>query len=804
VRGFFRNGGRRCFVVRVAGEGAQATGFQLPGLVVRGRDRFRHARLAARSAGSWADGLRVAASIAASALVIRPVSVASGRFDLIAPASASVAAGDLIQLALGDGWTLQFVVAQAGAPQRSAQTQAADGERVTLLELTAGDRLWIRALAALPVNPGNAHWIGPTGARRSAPASVAGDGRLSVRTGAEPGPEPGSLVRLRDGVWMNVTGSERAGDAVVLAGDALQLRSAKPAGVDVPRARVAAQRLELELWAGSGTGTPEHRLAGLGLAPGHPRFAGELPTDEILYRDAPERWAEVLDPRFPLAGTGAPQAAFFPIAASLLPEAWLPALPSGRSARSRDGLTDFDARVFLDRRLEAPRTAALLAQATHLLYGTSDPHPEPLRGLHALLALDEVTLIAVPDAAQAGWAPETLEPPRASAALRPLDVPERPLFEDCTPSALQPPALAVEGGPDLRLVWDEPPAGAEVTIEEAADAAFLTSTVIHRGRGQALALGERPAGAHWYRARFSAGELVGPDAIVGPVGAAGAPRALLRRPEDFTDGVLLSVHRALVRLCAARGDMLALLSLPEHYREDAALGHAAALVVDRTGTRTSVPPLGAGEAPALSYAALYHPWLVTTSEDRPGELHRVPPDGALAGVMARRALERGAWVAPANVELPDAVALSRASEPGRRLELLLAQVNVVERSPRGFMALSADTLSTDPELRPLNVRRLLQLLRRLALREGQAYAFEPNGEALRQSVRAGFETVLGTLFKLGAFAGVHPEDGFRVTAAAGADGQLVVELRVAPSRPLVFLTIRLVRSGDGRLVVKTR
>ena len=41
------------------------------------------------------------------------------------------------------------------------------------------------------------------------------------------------------------------------------------------------------------------------------------------------------------------------------------------------------------------------------------------------------------------------------------------------------------------------------------------------------------------------------------------------------------------------------------------------------------------------------------------------------------------------------------------------------------MVLSADTLSDDPDLRPINVRRLLILLRRLALRLGATYVFEP-------------------------------------------------------------------------------
>jgi phage tail sheath protein FI len=35
-------------------------------------------------------------------------------------------------------------------------------------------------------------------------------------------------------------------------------------------------------------------------------------------------------------------------------------------------------------------------------------------------------------------------------------------------------------------------------------------------------------------------------------------------------------------------------------------------------------------------------------------------------------------------------------------------------------------------------------------------------------------------------------------------GRLIVELKVAPSRPLAFLTVRLVRTGDGSLQVEAR
>jgi phage tail sheath protein FI len=208
---------------------------------------------------------------------------------------------------------------------------------------------------------------------------------------------------------------------------------------------------------------------------------------------------------------------------------------------------------------------------------------------------------------------------------------------------------------------------------------------------------------------------------------------------------------------------------------------------------------------------VYHPWIVFRDDGRNDELTRLPPDGVTSGMLAERALTRGAWIAPANERLRGVVALTPPLSRGRYLALQDAQVNVVRHEPRGFMSLSADTLSEDADLVPINVRRLLILLRRLALREGATYVFEPNGDGFRRHVQRSFEALLGQLFARGAFAGASPATAFQVvtgetvnTARSIDQGRVIVELRVAPSLPLTFLTVRLVQSGDRRLLAEER
>jgi phage tail sheath protein FI len=220
-------------------------------------------------------------------------------------------------------------------------------------------------------------------------------------------------------------------------------------------------------------------------------------------------------------------------------------------------------------------------------------------------------------------------------------------------------------------------------------------------------------------------------------------------------------------------------------------------------------PIGAGESRSFSFGALYHPWAFVREQPGASALVRVAPEGMVAGLIASRALRRGAWIAPANESLPDVLALAPAISSDDLLTLLDARINAIVQEPRGFVPISASTLSADEDLEPISVRRLLSLLRRLALREGATYVFEPNDEAFRRGVQRGFEAWMTRMFERGAFAGRTTATAFQVTTDTSVNtrqsvdaGRFIVELRVAPSRPMTFLTVRLVQSGDRATVTE--
>ena len=64
VRAFFRNGGRRCWVIRVAGP-AETGLFPLPGLAQLDGPALQPSFASARSPGSWFDAFRAATALAA-------------------------------------------------------------------------------------------------------------------------------------------------------------------------------------------------------------------------------------------------------------------------------------------------------------------------------------------------------------------------------------------------------------------------------------------------------------------------------------------------------------------------------------------------------------------------------------------------------------------------------------------------------------------------------------------------------------------------------------------------------------------
>ncbi len=943
VRAFFRNGGRRCWVVRVAGS-ASASLFPVTGLARLQTNRnLQPAYARARSKGSWSDSLQ-AGAVLTPRLVVLSRFTSLTDFELEVSSPGEVSAGDLLRFTFEEGYAPLVFVKEVEALPRGTSTLGSrtGGARRLRVRVTGDAVQWFRLPGKRPfVKSGVARVLTVQGRRIAARVYAPPDAewsnegpiKLNLNLPSTEAPAVGSFVRATFGkerLWLradDVRVLDREGQqhqqSMQVSGEAVWLYKSKP-GV-LLQSPVRCEKLLFELLVRQGDTAPM-RLSGLSFAASHPRFWSSLPADEQLYGDAAikeenphgEVWRAAATPRFPLAGRSedAPDAVYFPIVMPTFTAPYLGPLQPRTSALKRDGLATFGSSLFFDRELRDIGVENLLTQADFLRY--QSPRPRPLRGIHAALAVEEATIIAVPDAVHRGWSFEGAEQPEPepsdplphpewwayrrcdpSAVIDPSEQPEEGHFLDCRLVRLDPPALLLEGKDatgTLRLSWSSQIDDRRFVVEESASRDWRGATRIYTGSGKQLVLaGRNPKRRSYFRVRGEAGgmssewlELEGEldddgalvltwpalleakyvleeatrtdwedavsiyegtenrlslysrhdghyfyrvRAVVGAVtsdwseGVAahigGATGWQLKPAEEFRTSTLLEVHCALLRMCAARGDLFAMLSLPEHYREGDAVRHVAGLKPPAraaTGASASsnlapglIAPLGYGETRALSYGALYHPWLVSRESNLSAELRRMPPCGAATGIMALRSFKRGAWVAPANEPLRGVVALTPQVLPAARLGLQEGRVNLIRREPQGFLALAADTLSDDEDLRPLGVRRLLILLRRMALRLGAAFVFEPHNDAFRRLVKRGFEGMLGEMFQRGAFAGATPSDSFRVNTGSELNtpqltdqGRFIVELKVAPSLPLTFLTLRLVQSGDRGLSTEER
>jgi hypothetical protein len=904
VRAFFRNNGRRCWVIRVARQQpstdqdlncARYNYFPIPALArvefdEAGNGTVRPAIARGRSEGSWSDRLQVSSALLSRPVDVESVSIAADQHVIRARCDPSykLAAGDLLRLNFEGGRFAFVAIDEVTSSAASPLTSPLSSARI--LEAHGRRAAWFKSLQNIDVpvspmavtvgvftaessaQPSSAPltdgWFGnPQNGVLSRPSNQIFDGAVNLELSdcaPADSPLPGSVVRINRSNqtwWMNVSAATSKFDGTVVV-SGRPFRAINPPD-PLPHLD-GADLLTFEIWVRK---DQEYSISisDLGFASPHERFWGKLPTDYDVYRErdvsdhepaATILWTQVGDLfRFPLAGVSPGRQTsefYFPLSMPAVPENFLGTVRLNGTALERDGLAQFNEELFIDPDLIETQTMDLAGEAEYQMYLA--PDPRPLTGMHAAFPLEEATIISLPDAVHRGWSPAQTDPlpvpPPSSPPARPdwwrfLDCsqskPEKPALKDCEP---QPPASPIKGVHEpewghfldcsIRVIeppalsasttlsddgtftvsWSSsPPIEGSFILEESGAEDFINAETIYSGPATSFTLYGRKPGDYFYRVRA----FVGPQSSDWSNGVAvrvgEARRWASREATDFSPDVLLAVQRSLLRMCAARGDLVCLLSLPGHYREDDAIAHAGLLKAtpDLAPTISRVLPLSSGEAPDFTYGALFHPWLIERDDDAKDELKRMPPCGAVAGLFADRALNRGAWIAPANQALRGVIALEPSIHPARRLDLQEAKINLVRQEPRGFLVLDAETLSDDPDLRQMNVRRLLILLRRQALRVGAKYVFEPNSPAFRRAVDRGFTQMLDSMFERGAFAGATPASAYQVVADSSLNtpqsvdqGRFIVELRVAPSLPMTFLTIRLVQTSERSLAMEVR
>jgi hypothetical protein len=857
VRSFFANGGRRCIVVRVAGEAATRSRFRLPGVVALDADDGEARGLATVAAaweGAWSGRLQLASELRITPLPATAFSVTGGltvRWESNSAPDA-VQPGDVLEVVLGDETWLFPVgtVAEASAGSSTRILSAARAWR-RVAQLDDSPPPPVTEVALLSVE--GSVPLGVTATLEGALDSVEGGLVLRLAGADAAAINRGDVLRVvvdgaaylfpAETVYSSRVESEGVGTSppeatVEFHAQAMLALGAMALPTGEPLRRVNRLRFDLHLREGA----RRHPVVSeLGFNDGQPRFWGDavytgssaltrrsgtaMNGAALAEAAAAYRALQAMAPVADGADTRPLSALLAPIASegdgtslpTFLPLG-MPAIVDERdfagvdeedagspptTALGSDDLATYDPALFVDRNLVLAPGASrslLLEAAFDRVYRQAIR----LRGLHSLAFVDEVALIALPDAVHRGWE----------------SAPDLSL-EGYKPWTMEPfvgaDFLLCQGPPTVTQVTPAQGTTAGGAVVTVTGTGFTDSAQTEVRFGGVLAMDVAVVDEQTLTATAPPQLLAGPvtvtvtnwngsGSLVDGFHYTLAPLAalpLLVEPGDYDEAPLRQVQRAALDFCQARADMVAILALPGHYGTRDSIAWLENLREEMGLSRRPVYSDERRQIIDLSYGAVYHPWLLLSDSTAKEGVRLVPPEGAVCGQIALRERQRGVWVASANQPLQGVLALEPVFSQEEWAELFGLGFNLLRRDSGAFRPLSAHTLSEERNLLQLSVRRLMILLRKVAHRRGMDYVFEDNDESFRAGVKFALEEMLERLYERGAFAGASPAQAFRVSTdtppVAVDQGQFIAQIQVAPAQPLEFITVLLLAVGQGTL-----
>lgn len=264
-------------------------------------------------------------------------------------------------------------------------------------------------------------------------------------------------------------------------------------------------------------------------------------------------------------------------------------------------------------------------------------------------------------------------------------------------------------------------------------------------------------------------------------------------PPVFSAQDIYLVQAAMIQQCEDLRDRFALIDPPWFAAKDDGLGPGAAQAWrSRFDTK---------------FAAFYYPWILVVDPLRAGGavVRPVPPCGHVAGQYARTDNEIGVYKAPANAPLGWAQAVTKEIGEAAHGMLNPIGINVIRTLPaRGLRLFGARTLSSDPDWRYVNVRRLMMQIEKALLVSMQWAVFEPNDELTRIHIRLALTGFLLSLWQQGALMGATMQEAFFVKCDEENNpprerdlGHLIADVGVAPSKPFEFIVVRVGRINNA-------
>jgi phage tail sheath protein FI len=262
---------------------------------------------------------------------------------------------------------------------------------------------------------------------------------------------------------------------------------------------------------------------------------------------------------------------------------------------------------------------------------------------------------------------------------------------------------------------------------------------------------------------------------------------LMSLKQNGDDSALRDVQGKMIAHCENMGDRMALIDTPPDLRPQDVLEWRS----DVAGYDSKM-------------AALYWPWIEVMDPITRRPI-MVPPSGHMAGVWARTDARRGVHKAPANEVVMGAIGLAFQVTGAEQGALNQVGINCIRSfRNRGNRVWGARTLSSDPEWRYINVRRLFNYVAESIVTGTQWSVFEPNDQRLWMQLKIAATNFLMRVWRSGALFGATPEQAFYVKCDEETNppevieaGQVVCEIGIAPVKPAEFVVFRLSQFTGG-------
>jgi phage tail sheath protein FI len=214
-----------------------------------------------------------------------------------------------------------------------------------------------------------------------------------------------------------------------------------------------------------------------------------------------------------------------------------------------------------------------------------------------------------------------------------------------------------------------------------------------------------------------------------------------------------------------------------------------------------------GNAFNSKFGAIYYPWISVT-DPVTGKPMLCPPSGAVAGSYAEADGRVGVHKAPAGTEdgyLNSAIGVERVITKGEQDTLNPQGVNVIRKfADAGIVIWGARTVSSDPEWKYVNVRRLFNFIEQSILKGTQGLVFEPNDPSLWKRITRDVSAFLKVQWMEGKIIGNKPEQAFFVHCNEQTNtpetmdlGQVITLIGICPSKPAEFVIFRIKQTRFG-------